>query len=493
MKTLMRANTSSEASTGDRQGVKHAQVPLSRTVSAFPGGSIPLLQRKAFCACDGGCPRCIGGGVIQPKLTVGAPDDEYEQEADRVADQVMRMPDPAIQRSAGCTSCGDLDEDQIQTKPIGDRITPLIQRQEESEEEEEEEEPVQAKASAGRSLPVGSGLYHQIKSLKGGGQPLSAESRAFFESRFGRDFSNVRVHSDAKAAEAANSVHAKAFTTGKDVVFGVGQYAPGISAGQRLLAHELTHVVQQHGYRLKRKNDRSEQGYFLQGFWRPWWKRPVISKTREYVVRRLIDIVFDRLIPKNDPGRLFAKDLIKHYAFGRGKPYIKKGGAWGVFMKNRPEIKLAISKKMKSVVKQLCEKTVYSGNISENVKNVKLTELDSMRLTLHGCTRIEIKDDFRSNGYCPCYIAFKNLEFTWVDKGDLHPGTKTELKGGKVIDDSAFKKIEKFIPTAGPFPIKITWYADSTWRYDTSAEIMSGWPSSKPGFKAFYSKIGSRR
>jgi len=148
---------------------------------------------------------------------------------------------------------------------------------------------------------------------------------------------------------------------------------------------------------------------------------------------------------------------------------------------------------MKSVVKQLCEKTVYSGNISENVKNVKLTELDSMRLTLHGCTRIEIKDDFRSNGYCPCYIAFKNLEFTWVDKGDLHPGTKTELKGGKVIDDSAFKKIEKFIPTAGPFPIKITWYADSTWRYDTSAEIMSGWPSSKPGFKAFYSKIGSRR
>jgi len=239
MKTL--ATVSNETSTGDRQGVRHAQVPESRPVSVFFGG-IPPIQRKNLCACDGGCPRC--SGVIQPKLTIGAPDDKYEQEADRVADQVMRMPDPAIQRSAGCSSCGDLDEDQIQTKSIGDQITPLVQRQ---EDPEEEEESVQPKGISNKSPPVTTGLGHRILSMRGGGQPLSTLSRAFFEPRFGRDLGDVRVHTGANAAEVSDSVRAKAFTTGKDVVFGAGQYAPGTGAGQRLLAHELTHVVQQSG------------------------------------------------------------------------------------------------------------------------------------------------------------------------------------------------------------------------------------------------------
>jgi len=79
----------------------------------------------------------------------------------------------------------------------------------------------------------------------GHGQPLSSSERRFFEPRFGYDFSGVRVHADAQAAEAARAVDAQAFTVGKDVVFGKWQYAPGTSRGQRLLAHELTHVVQQ--------------------------------------------------------------------------------------------------------------------------------------------------------------------------------------------------------------------------------------------------------
>ena len=81
--------------------------------------------------------------------------------------------------------------------------------------------------------------------LRSPGRPLDPATRASMEPRFGHDFSRVRVHSDAKAAESARSVNALAYTVGRDVVFGAGQYAPGTTAGRRLVAHELTHVVQQ--------------------------------------------------------------------------------------------------------------------------------------------------------------------------------------------------------------------------------------------------------
>lgn len=81
--------------------------------------------------------------------------------------------------------------------------------------------------------------------MRGGGQPLSASSRAFFEPRLGADLSNVRVHTDANATGTAKALNAKAFTVGRDVVFGAGQYEPASNEGRRLLAHELTHVVQQ--------------------------------------------------------------------------------------------------------------------------------------------------------------------------------------------------------------------------------------------------------
>jgi hypothetical protein len=84
-----------------------------------------------------------------------------------------------------------------------------------------------------------------LRGLQGGGASLPAEVRAFFEPRFGSDFSSVRVHDHDRAAEAARSLQARAFTLGRDVVFGAGEYAPATPAGRRLLAHELTHVVQQ--------------------------------------------------------------------------------------------------------------------------------------------------------------------------------------------------------------------------------------------------------
>ena len=88
-------------------------------------------------------------------------------------------------------------------------------------------------------------LESHIQSLKGGSQPLSENDRTFFEPRFGYNFSQVRVYTDTRAAESARAVNARAYTVGQDMVFGAGQYAPESSPGQRLMAHELTYVVQQ--------------------------------------------------------------------------------------------------------------------------------------------------------------------------------------------------------------------------------------------------------
>lgn len=199
--------------------------------------------------------RLLRSETIQAKLTVNAPDDKYEREADRVADSVSRMPETS----------GRDEEESLRAKPLVGQITPLAQRQ----VEPEEEEPIQARMIDGaqarlQALPAGEErasqmvgspgptrvtpeLEGRIDSLRGSGRPLSNSERGFFEPRFGYDFSQVRVHTGGKAARTARALKAQAFTVGKDVIFGSGQYAPGGTAGKKLLAHELTHVVQQGG------------------------------------------------------------------------------------------------------------------------------------------------------------------------------------------------------------------------------------------------------
>jgi hypothetical protein len=161
---------------------------------------------------------------MQPKLAVSTPEDVYEQEADRIADQVMHMPEPQLQRACacggGCPRC--------QTEQPG-----------------QEHERLQAKrigsSDLGRTaVPP---IVHEV--LASPGQPLDPTTRGFMEPRFARDFGDVRVHSDAPAAESASALRAVAYTVGSDVVFARDRFAPGSSAGKRLLAHELAHVVQQ--------------------------------------------------------------------------------------------------------------------------------------------------------------------------------------------------------------------------------------------------------
>jgi hypothetical protein len=176
-----------------------------------------------------------------PKLKIGSPNNRYEQEADRVAEKVVKMSEPQPTTSAGHDiqrKCGECEEEEIQRQPEDEEE---IQRQ----EDEEEEEPPQLKELPGKTQEATTNVESQIHGLKGGGLPLSETTRAYFEPRFGHDFSGVRVHTDSSSAGVARSVNARAFTRGSDVVFGSGEYSPGTQSGQRLLAHELTHVVQQ--------------------------------------------------------------------------------------------------------------------------------------------------------------------------------------------------------------------------------------------------------
>lgn len=179
--------------------------------------------------------------MIQPKLTIGQPGDKYEQEADRVADLVVRIPDPRLQRQV---EPDEKNEEMLHIEPLASQITPLVQTQVQSEEEEE---PIQIKWIPARTLEATPSLEARIQDLRGGGQPLSESIRSSFELRLGHDFSQVRIHADSRGNELAKAINARAFTLGHNVVFGGGHYAPETSEGWRLLAHELTHVVQQCG------------------------------------------------------------------------------------------------------------------------------------------------------------------------------------------------------------------------------------------------------
>ncbi|HRI60468.1 MAG TPA: DUF4157 domain-containing protein [Saprospiraceae bacterium] len=189
---------------------------------------------------------------FQPKLTVNQPGDEYEQEADRVADQVMRMPGvslfgggkgEAIQRS----KMEEEEHLQRKEKPVPHFLgsEPVVVQRKCAECEKEEKEGVQRKESGGDAGGKAAPSIVSDVLSSGGGQALDANTKGFMESRFGQDFSHVRVHTDARAAESAQAIQARAYTSGKDVVFGAGEYQPESESGKKLLAHELVHVGQQ--------------------------------------------------------------------------------------------------------------------------------------------------------------------------------------------------------------------------------------------------------
>ncbi len=174
--------------------------------------------------------RLLQSGILQPKLTVSQPGDRHEQEADQVADRILRMPDAAPVSCAAPVAIQRMCSECQEELPLGGIILP-----------KERHGPVSASS-------VGD-VENEIQQVRRGGEPLSDSVRSFFEPRFGSDLSHVRIHTDTQAADSADAVEALAYTVGSDIVFSRGRYAPDDSDGRRLLAHELTHVIQQTGER----------------------------------------------------------------------------------------------------------------------------------------------------------------------------------------------------------------------------------------------------
>jgi Domain of unknown function (DUF4157) len=192
--------------------------PLTKNVSALPLLPTPCLQRKCDCggnasSMSNNCAECDRKKTVglQTKLTVGRADDHYERQADRVAADIVGMRGQAAEVSSKLGSA------LINRKASGTSHEPTTAPPEVSE------------------------------TLHATGEPLSATSREFFEPRFGHDFGSVRIHRNAQAAASARAVSAQAYTVGNKIVFGEGKYQPESNSGRELLAHELTHVVQQSG------------------------------------------------------------------------------------------------------------------------------------------------------------------------------------------------------------------------------------------------------
>ncbi|MHA4806464.1 eCIS core domain-containing protein [Flavitalea flava] len=171
-------------------------------------------------------------------LSIGAVNDPMEQQADSMANRIMRMPEsPFVQRKCGHCAEEDL---QARTKPIGGGVQTA---------------PTASGASTASAVSgSGSGastasesVSGQIRSSLGNGQPLPSPARTFMESRFGSDFSGVNIHTGSEATHLSNELNAQAFTVGKDIYFNHGKFSPESSEGKHLLAHELTHTLQQGG------------------------------------------------------------------------------------------------------------------------------------------------------------------------------------------------------------------------------------------------------
>jgi hypothetical protein len=198
---------------------------------------------------------------IQTKLKIGKKDDKHEKEANLMADKVMMMPkveedqkEKLQMKSTSDISIPLMKSDEMEgisvlqreVKEEVDEIADNQLMQKTSEEEKEYDGQVQMKESSSAGAQIASPMVSQkVSNKRGTGQPMSPKVNQEMSSKLGADFSGVKIHNDADAAQLSNDLGAKAFTYGKNVFFNHGMYDPGSSKGKHLLAHELTHTIQQ--------------------------------------------------------------------------------------------------------------------------------------------------------------------------------------------------------------------------------------------------------
>ncbi|HEY0546169.1 MAG TPA: DUF4157 domain-containing protein [Pyrinomonadaceae bacterium] len=246
-----------KVATPEAPASKHKAEPTIARTAVRPASnstlfSVPVIQRKAACACGGDCPRCQEDSLLlQPKLRISAPGDALEREADQVAAKIMSMPAPGAAERSPQVSAKSERHAPSNPAPAG-HITPALNRGTTRPRETQiKRKPVRASAhktktsvKSPRSLPPE--LPTRLTALEQGGEPLSKELRSFFEPRFETDLGHVRIHRGAESDRLAREVDAHAFTVGSHIVFANDSWHPHTEAGRQLLAHELAHVQQQH-------------------------------------------------------------------------------------------------------------------------------------------------------------------------------------------------------------------------------------------------------
>lgn len=221
VKSIEKTQKAPESSSPSRALARQPNVGLS--AAGFAATSVPQMAGNLAVQ------QLFRAGAIQAKLSVSQPSDPYEQEADRVAQQVVNM--PALSSVVSGLSSGQRQtpekDEVVQTKPLVTTITPLVQR---------------SSSNPSRSVQPGATFEAGLGS---GGGPLPADTRAFMGPRFGADFSGIRLHADGNAAQLNRAIGAQAFTHGSHIYLGEGRSDIGSAAGKQLLAHELTHAIQQ--------------------------------------------------------------------------------------------------------------------------------------------------------------------------------------------------------------------------------------------------------
>jgi hypothetical protein len=228
------------AQNGTRQASQASGAPRAFSRSGkIPGKWGSVLARLQSSCGNQGVLKLLSGGTLQRKLTINQPGDAHEQEADRVADTVTRTSDPAVTQPPG-SQAGSAG--LLQRCSCGKSASTGGHCEQCKAMQKRRENPAGSSVTAS-SRAAAPSIVHDV--LSSPGRPLDSAPRSFMEPRFGHDFSGVRIHTDQRAAESAQAVDALAYTAGRDIVFGAGQYAPHTHAGSRLLAHELTHVMQQ--------------------------------------------------------------------------------------------------------------------------------------------------------------------------------------------------------------------------------------------------------
>lgn len=251
---------------------------------------------------------------IQTKLQIGQPNDRYEKEADAVADRVMTMPNShnaisLLREEEGasiqlkCAQCEE--EEKLQMQPLEEEEEEIQMQSIGEEEEEIQMKPViQLKSNGARH--ASSELAQKIAGTKGGGKLLPKSVKAEMGNKIGADFSGVRIHNNSHAHQMNTALGAQAFTHGKDIYFNSGKYNPSNSEGKHLLAHELTHVIQQSGGRHEAAK----------------------SKTLQPLIQRAIQVPAGVLVALAAIGR-FLLGCIIGAAFGVGLDYVwQRGVAW---------------------------------------------------------------------------------------------------------------------------------------------------------------------